>query len=175
MLCTFGHDIRNLLILACTEVEAHWHAVLVANHRDPFKKKYYDTKDYVKLCSAMRLNEYAIAFPNYPWLAPFMPYNGWKTGKPTQSLRWYGAYNAVKHNRETEFHQATLLHAFEAISACVIMMVAQFGSQEGLCQSLELETFFNLSERPAWPFSDYYSFPYGKNEHEWSPLNFPFS
>jgi len=28
---TFGHDIRNLLILACTEVEAHWRGVLAAN------------------------------------------------------------------------------------------------------------------------------------------------
>jgi hypothetical protein len=28
---TYGHDIRNLLILACTEVEAHWRGVLEAN------------------------------------------------------------------------------------------------------------------------------------------------
>lgn len=28
---THGHDIRNLLILTCTEVEAHWRAVLQAN------------------------------------------------------------------------------------------------------------------------------------------------
>jgi hypothetical protein len=74
MLCTFGHDIRNPLILACTEVEAYWRAVLVANHCDPIGK-YYNTKDYVKLCPAMRLNEYAIAFPNYPWLVPFMSYS----------------------------------------------------------------------------------------------------
>ena len=26
-----GYDIRNLLILACTEVESHWSAVLKAN------------------------------------------------------------------------------------------------------------------------------------------------
>ena len=28
---TFGHDIRNLLILACTEVESHWRGILIAN------------------------------------------------------------------------------------------------------------------------------------------------
>jgi hypothetical protein len=172
MLCTFGHDIRNLLILACTEAEMYWRGVLVANRYDPMRK-HYDTKDYVKLCLAMRLNEYAISFPNYPWLVPFMPYKGWKSGKPTQSMKWYSAYNAVKHNRETEFQQATLLHAFEAISACVIMMIAQFGSDKGLCESLELSTFFSLSTRPDWPLSCQYSFPY--NEAGWAAVHFPFN
>jgi hypothetical protein len=32
----FGHSIRNLLILACTEVETHWRGILAANN---FRKK----------------------------------------------------------------------------------------------------------------------------------------
>ena len=171
MLGTFGHDIRNLLILACTEAEAHWHNVLVANGCDPIGK-YYDTKDYVKLCPVMRLNEYAIVFPNYPWLAPFTPYRGWKSDKPTQSLKWYAAYNAVKHDRETKFDLATLFHTFEAVSACLIMMIAQFGSDKGLCESLELSTFVTLLTKPNWPLSSHYCFPYNKTG--WSPVNFPF-
>ncbi len=66
---TFGHDIRNLLILACTEVEAHFKGVLKANGC-----KADNTKDYVKLSLAMKLGEYAIDFPFYPWLPPMRPF-----------------------------------------------------------------------------------------------------
>ena len=107
----FGHDIRNLLILACTEAESHWRGVLVANG---VSKDRFNTTDYVALKDAMRLNEYAVDFPNYPWMAPIRPYADWgSTGRPTQELPWYDPYNAVKHNREAEFERATLGHALQ--------------------------------------------------------------
>jgi hypothetical protein len=40
----FGHEIRNVLILACTESEAHWKNILKAN-----QEKGRNTRDYVKL------------------------------------------------------------------------------------------------------------------------------
>lgn len=56
----YGHDIRNLLILACTEVETHWRAILTANG---ITKSRFDTNDYVKLAEPMELGEYAISLP----------------------------------------------------------------------------------------------------------------
>lgn len=168
----FGHDIRNLLILACTEVESHWRGVLAANGsmRDRFS-----TNDYVKLCKAMRLDEYAVSFPNYPWLAPVRSFEGWgSTGRPSQELSWYQAYNAVKHNREGEFERGTLEHAFAAVTACAIMMVAQYGIPTGLGQQTELRSFFNISAAPAWPLSDVYTYPYGKEPVSWTPVSYPF-
>ena len=47
-LVAYGHEIRNLLILACTEVEAFWRGVLVANHVSP-PNGHFSTNDYVKL------------------------------------------------------------------------------------------------------------------------------
>ena len=133
---TYGHDIRNLLILACTEVESHWRGVLVANG---VKKERFNTHDYVALQPAMRLGEYAVAFPQHPWLAPLSPFQGWgSSNRPTADLQWYDAYNAVKHDREENFSRATLRHAFEAVTACAIMMVAQFGYHGGLGQQSEL-------------------------------------
>jgi hypothetical protein len=86
---TFGHDIRNLLILACTEVESHWRGVLIANG---VKGDRFTTRSYVALKEAMRLDEYAVAFPNYPWLAPVKPFAGWgSTSSPTRELKWYDA------------------------------------------------------------------------------------
>jgi hypothetical protein len=81
----FGHDIRNLLILACTEAEAHWRGVLVANDVRTTNDR-YTTNHYVLLRDPMRLDEYAVMFPNYPWLEAFKPYEQWNTAKPTCSL-----------------------------------------------------------------------------------------
>ena len=138
----FGHSIRNLLILACTEVETHWRGILVANN---FIKEQYTRNHYVLLQPAMRLGDYAKDFPSFPWLPPFRPFEGWGT---SQKLGWYDAYNAIKHNREHEFSRATLHHAFEAVSACVIMMVAQFGSIVGLGRNTELNRFFTYRRAP---------------------------
>lgn len=149
----FGHDIRSLLILACTEAETHWRGVLVANG---VTQKCYTTNDYVKLRAPMKLDEYVVKFSNYPWLPAFKPYDLWKTDRPTCSLGWYDAYNAVKHDRETQFGRATLRRVFEAISACVIMMAAQFGPDEELGQRSELRSFFHLSGIHDWPLSQYY-------------------
>ena len=169
---TFGHDIRNLLILACTEVETHWRGVLVANG---MTKGRYDTRDYVMLRDAMKLNEYSVIFPNYPWIPAFRPFEEWCTSNPTGSLKWYAAYNEVKHNRENKFERATLRCVFEAVSACFIMMVAQFGLPMGLGQDSELRSHFQLSAVPTWSLSEIYVCPYGQPSGDWSPVHFPFN
>jgi hypothetical protein len=165
----FGHDIRNLLILACTEAEAHWRNVLVANG---VKQERFSTKDYVKLQEPLKLDQYAVTFPNYPWLEAFKPYEKWNAEGPTCSLEWYDAYNAVKHDRETQFIGAKLRHVFDAIAACVIMIDSQFGEDEGLGAGSELRAFFRFSGRPEWPYSDYYIPPYGKDI---TPVQFDFN
>lgn len=169
---TFGHDIRNLLILACTEVKSHWRGVLIANGMN---KDRYSTHDYVLLQRAMKLDEYSVTFPNYPWLKNISPFVGWGTsGKPTQELKWYAAYNAVKHNREAEFEKATLLDAFEAVSACVVMMAAQFGLSNGLGQRSELQATYQFAALPSWPPSEIYIYPYEQPTPDWSPVLFDF-
>jgi hypothetical protein len=168
-LSVYGHDIRNLLILACTEVESHWRGVLIANGIKKSNNR-FNTTDYVVLCEAMKLDEYAVGFPNYPWLEESSPFAGWEsTGNPTQDIEWYDAYNAVKHSRETDFSRATLRYAFEAINACAIMMAAQFG----LCAlGRELLSFFHFSEIPTWPLSEIYLHPYASES--WCPVPYPF-
>lgn len=169
---TFGHDIRNLLILACTEVETHWRGVLTANG---VKGDRYTTKEYVQLVPALKLNDYAVTFPGYPWLEAIQPYKDWgSTGMPTKELKWYEAYNAVKHNRETEFERATLRSVFEAVSACYIMMAAQFGSDAGIRNRSALSSFFQLSAVPEWSPSEVYIYPYGEPCSKWSPIDFSF-
>jgi hypothetical protein len=168
---SYGHTIRNLLILACTEVETHWRGILVANN---LKKRQYRTTDYVKLQIAMKLGEFAMQFPSFPWLEPVRPFEKWGTsGNTTQDLAWYDAYNQVKHNREQKFHLATLRQVFDAVSACVIMMVAQFGTESVIGSFTELGSFFHLSSVPEWPASHHYMPPFEEAEKS-TPINYPF-
>ena len=44
----YGHDIRDVILLACTEVEALWKSTLVCHG---FLKKRMDTRDYVRLAA----------------------------------------------------------------------------------------------------------------------------
>ena len=155
----YGHDIRNLLALACMEVEMHWRGVLVANDVTRDRDR-FSTNDYVLLAAALRLNEYEVTFPDYPWLAPFSPFRDWGlTRAPSQEIPWFDAYNKVKHEREHEFARATLRRAFEAVAACAVMLVAQFGLHDGLRPSSEIAAFFHW-RLPAWPVADVYITPY---------------
>lgn len=122
----------------------------------------------------MRLDDYGIAFNDFPWLKPIHPFAGWEnSGRSTKSLPWYAAYNAVKHDREAQFELATLGNAFAAVSACFIMILAQYGDLAYSFGSNWLgRSFFSLASRPNWSHSDVYirSFD-GK---DWKAVAFPF-
>jgi hypothetical protein len=148
----FGHEIRNLLILAATEVEAHWKGVLAANG-----VRSSDTRDYVKLANALKLGEYSIKIPFYPWIEPIRPFDRWApSATPTKDLSWYDAYQAVKHDRENQFERATLFNAIKAVCGCAVMMFAQFGTS-GFHHRNEINSFFDVEEAPAWHPSETYS------------------
>lgn len=173
---TYGHAIRNLLILASTEVEMHLRGILVENG---FIKNNYNTLDYFKLRDVMRLNEFSVRFPNYPWLEPVAPFQDWKFPNTSASLPWYDAYNAVKHNREQEFERATLRHAFGAVSACAVLLAAQFGVHFSGWRASESERFFDFDRFPKWTPSDVYTLPYQDSpkfpyDFIWTPLRYPF-
>lgn len=73
-----------------------------------------------------------------------------------------------------EFERATLCHTFEAVTACAIMMAAQFGLLEELGQRSELQAFCHVSAVPAWPLSEVYIYPYGEQPGDWMPVPFGF-
>jgi hypothetical protein len=167
-----GYDIRNLLILACTEVESHWCAVLKANG---VSKDRPSTRDYVALKGAMKLNEFEVSFPDYPWIKPVAPFRSWDEGRPTQTLPWYDAYNAAKHDRENELKGATLRSVFGAVAACAIMIMAQFGEVFGfdLMTSGRPRTFFWI-RGSVWDYADHYAEPFESGNGKWTPVNYPF-
>ena len=121
----FSHRIRELLILACTEVEASWRGFLDSNGYP--RKPSYNTNDYVKLSKIFRLSEWQVGLSDYLDTSIMCPFGEWDVTQPTQSLHWYNGYNGVKHNRESEFKKASLRNLLGAMAALFVMQNAQWG------------------------------------------------
>lgn len=121
----YGHKIRELLILACTEVEYLLLKVLVENGYTV--KTIYNTKDYIKCRDILKLDKFEVILIQYPQLKKFQPFLGWDDSSPTKSLAWYDAYNSVKHNRGDNIQEANLEHLLDSISALHILLQSQYG------------------------------------------------
>src|SRR5690242_12333578 len=60
-LLTYGHKTRELLILACTEVENAFRHYFRVSNTPPINGREYTTNDYVKLHPTLFLPEFEIA------------------------------------------------------------------------------------------------------------------
>jgi hypothetical protein len=148
-------------------VEAHWKNILKANGA-----KGETTHDYVKLSLPMKLGEYCVALSYYPWLDPIVPFENWApSDAPTKNLEWYKAYNNIKHDRETNFAQATLLNALKSVTGCFVMLCAQYGWDFALKGDAAMGAFFRLTAAPKWAPSEIYVPPSGTT-HEERPYPF---
>lgn len=164
----YGGAIRDLIILACTEVEAQWKGILKANnHQAPDGR--YTTNHYIRLLPAMKLDIYRLQLVRYPGLPAFAPFEGWNSEQPTKSLAWYDAYNRIKHDREGAFNDATLANSIRAVAGCVVMLAAQFGYET--LGEYRFNSVFNFTEIPKWDPTEWYYGPIPQTE--WQPVDFP--
>ncbi|CEJ15829.1 hypothetical protein BN1110_06177 [bacterium YEK0313] len=169
-LAAYGHEIRNLLLLASMEVEAHWKGVLRANGSHG-----RNTADYIKVSEPLQLSHYGVTFPSYPWLGELRPFENWSVGpNPTQRLRWYAAYNATKHDRETAFNNASLENVLNAIAACFVMLIAQFGEGEEIWGKSGFAETLAMVRRPNWGHTRRYFLPGDANTRIENCRNFSF-
>src|SRR5438067_717205 len=80
--------------------------------------------DYRKLNASHRLSSYSVTIPTWHGTEGMRaPFAEWAAGRP---LSWYGAYNAIKHDRHDSFHLATLKQLTEAVCGLVALLAAQF-------------------------------------------------
>ena len=122
---TYGPKTRELLILACTEVEDGWTRYLRRAGR-PSGPRGYSTNDYVTLLSPLHLAEYSVQLVPYGNAPSVRPFVTWRTSAPTRSLAWYDAYNQTKHHRSTHLSSATLARCIEAVAANVVLYCVRF-------------------------------------------------
>lgn len=148
----FGHKIRNLIILACTEVDSMCKNILTANiYR---KKERYSTIDFVNLKNILKLEEYRVSLISHPCIVNITPFVKWNIKQPTVSLKWYNAYNAIKHDRIINQRESTLENAINAVCAVAILLVAQYGMSNNYWRN-KMQKFFEISG-PVWKYEDLY-------------------
>jgi hypothetical protein len=173
----YGHRIRELLTLACIEVESAWKSVLFANN---YKVAKPTTNDYAKLLTPMRLDEWELALPTHPTFPSFKPFHGWDPLDPTKTLDWYNRYNLAKHGRESSFHEATLGATVYALGAVWVMVAAQFGpwlhvretdweDESAWDIGPQWSDEFAIVARPKWKQEDFYAPPFLETAAVWTP------
>ncbi len=124
-LASYSHKTRELLILACTEVENQLNQYLrLAGYG---KEEDLTSNDYVKLEPRLYLREFVIALRPYEGIEPLAPFKGWEAARPTKSIPWYDAYNKTKHDRTAHFAAATLANCLAAVAANVALFCARCG------------------------------------------------
>lgn len=151
---SYGQKIRELLILACTEVEYLLLRVLIENGYP--KKQTYKTSDYINCLPTLKLNEYSAVLGQYPNLKTFKPFSLWNKDQPTKSLEWYDAYNSVKHNRGGNLKNANFKNLLDSIAAIHILIEAQYGKDvfDRFRQHREATSIFESKKRPTWSSSE---------------------
>lgn len=147
----YGHAVRNIIILACTELDARMQSILANNGVMPIGK-HFEMKDYFKLKETLKLDEYELSFYRYGDLGTFSPFLTWESEK---ELRWYQAYNHIKHNREKHFVQAKLFNAINAIMAYAIILIAQYGYRNVLWRET-VGKIIHIDKEPKWDLEDFY-------------------
>lgn len=126
-LTAYSHKTRELLILACTDIEAHWKYHLERAGVMPAGQG-FTTNDYVGLRDPLHIREYSVSLPRYSEIPDLRPFFDWSTEPgPTQTIPWYDAYNKAKHDRHGNFAEATLLACIQAIAANIVMFSVRFG------------------------------------------------
>lgn len=128
-MASYGHKLRELLILTCTAIESYWLSYLKFAAPDIRRPS---TNDYVKLKDMLLLDTYKINFINHPYSLEFKPFGGWDKERPTQTLSWYDDYNKTKHDSLLNFDKANLKNCIQSIGALIVMQCVRFSPEKVL-------------------------------------------
>ena len=88
--------------------------------------------DYRKIDATHRLSQYEIKLPFWHGIkSTRIPFANWANQPPLpQTLPWYKAYHATKHDRHNAFFQATFEHMTDAFAGLCALLAAQFHTEE---------------------------------------------
>lgn len=169
-LSMYSFRTQELLVRTCIEIEANFKAIFALNKYSK-NPRYLNIKDYYLINSSHYLSEYSVKLPYWTghlttairapfasWAKHVDPRNQWVLG-------WYQAYNTTKHDRSNALPEATFENLIDAFSALVIIISAQYMTEEfsPALDVLQLESGINDGFDTAT--GDYFKIHY--------PLNVP--
>jgi hypothetical protein len=186
---TYSYRCLELLIRACGEVEANCKVILAANGYTK-TSGWLDIRDYRQLNPSHHLSSYRVRLP--VWAGSTRersPFAAWSHSSDKKRLVWYDAHHSSKHNRQQEFDKASLTHAVDAVCAVVVLLAAQFLTEDfapvdfAVRQKnahdgfrLAIGGYFEVSFPSDWKVEDRYAFRWGDVEREaerFQKLTFP--
>ncbi len=137
---TYSHKIKELLILACTEIENSFKTYNFGKNER--------TTDYVKILNYIDLSKHKVSLIGYADEFKSCPFENWNNREPTKSLPWYEAYTKIKHNSDENFHFATLKHCLNAVMANIVLFVVRYSTkylykENDICSSL-INSYFDF-------------------------------
>ncbi|MBQ8436420.1 MAG: hypothetical protein IJX20_02085 [Alphaproteobacteria bacterium] len=130
---SYSHKIRELLFLACSDMES------------TLKKYQFGKnermKNYIEILKYVDLTKYKISLVGYANPYKCSPFENWNVDEPAKSLPWYDAYNKLKHDREKNFYLATLENCINAIAANLILFAVRYSpmflyNENDVCSNL---------------------------------------
>lgn len=163
-LSAFGGYFEKIIFGACVGVESLFKKALTDNN---VIKEKYTTSDFVRLKGALKIDQYVVSIPRYPWLEVAKPFIGWSKRLSQDSPQWYVAYNSLKHDRLTNDNRASMKNAIDACCAYFITAVSMFGYD---VFNLKWESdlhFFSVNEKPNWNIEEHYI---EAEQQAWSPI-----
>lgn len=148
---SYSNKLRELLMLACTEMEANFIGILSSNNILPARSN-YNTGDFVKIVDVLYLRGWGASLKLRAGCGNVYPFREWSAAKPTASLEWYDAYNKVKHDSFENLSKANFLNVYKAMSALYVLLLAQWGVD--VFDDLGLRVPFNCICRPDFDIID---------------------
>lgn len=118
---TYSHRTYELLLRVATEFEANCKGVLMANGYVAHGNM--NIQDYHKINKVMKLDKYEIESHLWNPSKCIKPLEEWENG---HTISWYQAYNLAKHNRYSNFHEATIERVYQGICSLIVILAAQF-------------------------------------------------
>lgn len=181
---TYSQRLYELLLRACTEFEANAKAIICANsyHKSQDKLK---MQDYRHINKATKLSDYKVSLLSWnPEPKELQPFKDWKG---THELDWYSAYNSVKHNRFSKFHDASLENVINAIAGVYIIINSQINyltisgvphsnqpeigiEDNDYYQPLVNNSIFSISA-PSWNKNEKYNFNWNELKKDSEPCD----
>jgi hypothetical protein len=151
----FGTQYERIIYFCCIGIESLFRKVFVANG---VTKKHLTMSDFVVLKQHSRLSEMGLSLVRYPWIAELFPFAGWSEERPSESLPWFGAYNALKHDKKRNEHRATMRNALNAFAG--YYAVAYFSLGGNLFPGfLSTNYYFHFTTHPKWKLQEFYFTP----------------
>jgi hypothetical protein len=178
LLC-YSYRIHALLLRACVEVEANCKAILKENGYSGAGD--WNMGDYKKIERTHLLSAYEVKIPNWSGTkATRLPFSAWASGG---SLLWYQAYNTTKHDRHSQFEEATFEYLIDASCGLLVLLSAQFHTNDfsprntllavgGPDDGMEsgIGEYFRVRFPNNWPYDLRYDFDWQRLKGEADPF-----